>query len=228
MSGGWEESVYPIPLPEGSGVELGGRILKEKRRGDCYKLLAACFYLPRKKLFLEEEVFKSLAMLLGEVCPEAVSSFIGMEKAFSTSNEEELLIEYAGLFVGPYELKAPPYGSVYLDGERRVMGDSTLKVIGLYEEAGLVMDRDFKELPDHIAVELEFMYYLIYKEMEALESSNEERALAIGQIRNQFLNQYLSPWVPAFCEKIKEATDHPFYIALANCLSTFVTNQSRN
>ena len=150
-----------------------------------------------------------------------------MEETIQKYSNEDLAVEYARLFVGPYELKAPPYGSVYLDGERRVMGNSTMEVIRLYEEAGLVMDKDFKELPDHIAVELEFMYYLIYKEVEALEKSEREKALAFGGIRNHFFNRFLSPWIPPFCEKIKETTDNNFYIALADCLSTFVSKKGK-
>jgi TorA maturation chaperone TorD len=151
-----------------------------------------------------------------------------MEETIRKYSNEDLAVEYARLFVGPYELKAPPYGSVYLDGERRVMGNSTMEVIKLHEEAGLVMDKDFKELPDHIAVELEFMYYLIYKEMEALEKLEKDKALAFGEIRNHFFNRFLSPWIPPFCEKIKETTDNNFYIALADCLSIFITHQTRN
>jgi len=199
----------------------------DKGKGDFYKLLAACFYRPRKKLFLEEHVFEHLTALSQEICPEAVSSIIQMGKAFSSCDEEELLVEYAGLFVGPYELKAPPYGSVYLEGERKVMGDSTLQVVNLYEEAGLVIDQSFKELPDHIAVELEFMYYLIHKEVEALERSEKDKATVLKETRNHFFNRLFSPWVPPFCEKMKESTNNPFYINLADCLSTFITNQSR-
>ncbi len=203
------------------------RIFNEKRRGDCYRLLSACFYLPKKKLYVEEGAFKNLTMLFREICPEAAPFSVKMEEAFSKYSEEELSIEYAQLFVGPYELKAPPYSSVYLDGGRRVMGNSTMEVIRLYEEAGLVMDKDFKELPDHIAVELEFMYYLIYKEVEALEKSEKDKALAFGEIRNHFFNRFLSPWIPPFCEKIKETTDNHFYIALADCLSTFVSKKGK-
>lgn len=203
-------------------------ILGKRLLADSYRFLSACFCLPPKELFSQEDIFKSLTHALGGVCPEAVAFSSEMEKAFSEAKEEELKVEYARLFVGPYELKAPPYGSIYLDGERRVMGNSTMEVIRLYEEAGLVMDKDFKELPDHIVVELEFMYYLIYKEVEALEKSEREKALAIRETRNHFFNRFLSPWIPPFCEKIKETTDNPFYIALADCLSTFVTNQSRS
>jgi TorA maturation chaperone TorD len=197
-------------------------------RADSYRFLSACFCLPKREIFLQEDLFKNLTNALGRICPEAVVFSSEMERAFLGVDEEELTIEYARLFVGPYELKAPPYGSVYLDEERKVMGDSTMEVTRLHEEAGLVMDKDFKELPDHIAVELEFMYYLIYKEMEALEKLEKEKALALRENRNHFFNRFLSPWVPPFCEKIKETTDNLFYIALADCLSTFITNESRN
>ncbi len=203
-------------------------ITRERFRADSYRFLSACFCFPQKELFSQEDIFKSLTHALGGVCPEAVAFSSEMEKAFSEAKEEELKVEYARLFVGPYELKAPPYGSIYLDGERKVMGNSTMEVIKLYEEAGLVMDKDFKELPDHIAVELEFMYYLIYKEVEALEKLEKDKALALEETRNHFFNRFLSPWIPPFCEKIKEATDNQFYIELADCLSTFITNQSRN
>lgn len=202
--------------------------MEERFKADSYRFLSACFCLPKRELFFQENLFKNLTHSLTRTCAEASIFSSEMEKAFLKADEEELTVEYARLLVGPYELKAPPYGSVYLDGERRVMGDSTMEVIRLYEEAGLVMDKDFKELPDHIAVELEFMYYLIHKEVEALERSEKDKATALKATRNHFFNRLFSPWVPAFCEKMKESTNNPYYINLADCLSTFITNQSRS
>ena len=203
-------------------------IIEERFRADSYRFLSACFCLPKRELFSQANLFKNLTDSLTRTCAEAAVFSSEMERAFLEADEEGLTVEYARLFVGPFELKAPPYGSVYLDGERKVMGNSTIEVIKLYEETGLAMDKEFKELPDHIAVELEFMYYLIYKELEALEKSEKEKALAFGEIRNHFFNRFLSPWIPPFCEKIKETTDNPFYLALADCLSTFISNQSQN
>jgi TorA maturation chaperone TorD len=209
-------------------LDINESILFERKRGDCYKLLSACFYLPKKEIYLEEKVFEALTLLLNTLCPDAAIFSAAMEETIQKYSNEDLAVEYARLFVGPFELKAPPYGSIYLDGERRVMGDSTMEVVRIYEKAGLATDKEFKELPDHIAVELEFMYYLIYKEVEALEKLEKDKALALEETRNHFFNRFLSPWVPSFCQKIKEATDNHFYLALANCLSTFVTNQTRN
>ena len=47
------------------------------------------------------------------------------------------------------------------------MGDSTMAVLQHYEDAGFEVDEGFRDLPDHIAVELEFLYVLLFREAEA-------------------------------------------------------------
>jgi TorA maturation chaperone TorD len=198
------------------------KIMDEKRRGECFRLLAACFYKPQKEIFLQEKVFQNLTSLLEQVCPDAAHFSHQMVDSILKYSEEELSVEYARLFVGPFELKAPPYGSVYLDEGRRVMGDSTIEVIRMYQEAGLTMDESFKELPDHIAVELEFIYFLTYGKVNALEKSESDRARSFQETRDVFLNKYLRKWVQDFCDRIITNTGNTFYIALAGCLSTFL------
>jgi TorA maturation chaperone TorD len=119
-------------------------------------------------------------------------------------------------------VKAPPYGSIYLDGERRVMGDSTMEVIRQYEEAGLSGNKDFHDLPDHITVELEFMSYLVYKAVEAAENGNSAAALEMLEKQERFLDGFLVRWIAPFCAKITERSDNGFYTALADCTATFV------
>jgi TorA maturation chaperone TorD len=194
----------------------------EQARSNCYKLLAACFYQPQKEAFIQEEFFKNLAMVLKDVSPDAAAHVPAMEKAFLNYSNEDLLIDYAKLFVGPNELIAPPYGSVYMDDGRRTMGDSTLEAIKIYKDEGLAIDENFKELPDHIAVELEFMYYLIFKETEALEKSETDKALDFIKTQELFLYKFLARWVKPFCDKIKAGTDNEFYNSLADCLSVFI------
>ncbi|MEK6558483.1 MAG: molecular chaperone TorD family protein [Candidatus Margulisiibacteriota bacterium] len=194
----------------------------EKARGDGFRLLSACFYQPEKDVFLEEKIFEKLALLLKQVSPEASAVVSDMEKFFSKNSEEELNVDYAKLFVGPNDLLAPPYGSVYLDGGRRVMGDSTMDVIKLYAEQGLVMDGDFKNLPDHITVELEFIYYLIFQEIEALEKSDIAGAIAFINQQKLFLDRFLKRWIQPFCDKMREGASSEFYRALADCACAFI------
>lgn len=218
-------SLTPISRQEVK-VDIDELVINERIRGDCYKLLSACFYYPKKEIFIDEGLLRNLTDALRRVFPYASVFSEKMEEALSHYSDEELLVDYSKLFVGPYELKAPPYGSVYLDKERKVMGNSTMEVIEAYREAGLSINDDFKELPDHIAVELEFMYYLIFKETEALEKSEIDVALRFVKMQQGFLDRFLGPWVGQFCEKIKEGTDNRFYHALADCVSVFVINSS--
>jgi TorA maturation chaperone TorD len=92
----------------------------------------------------------------------------------------------------------------------------------MYEEAGLSLANDVKQPDDHISLELEFMYYMIHKELEAGEKGNREEA---GQWRKQeklFLVRYLAPWVPAFAERIRQGSENRFYTSLADCLEECV------
>ncbi len=199
----------------------------ERARRDCYKLLAACFYQPQKKLFLDENVFTALGNLLTRVCPEAAFFSEKMATALMQYDEETLLVEYARLFVGPNELLAPPYGSVYLEEGRKVMGESTARVMEFYKAEGLSMDEQFQNLPDHITAEMEFMYYFAYQEVEALEKNDREKAVYFQNRQEVFLRTFLDGWVVSFSEKIKEGTENGFYLALADCLSIFMSKTDR-
>ncbi len=204
-------------------MEIDQIISYEKKRENCFRLLSACFYEPQKDLFIEENIFKNLEEFLSTVCPEAVKFSSDMGKSILNYSEEDLRVEYAKLFKGPFELLAAPYGSVYLDEGRRVMGDSTMEVIELYEKEGLARSDDFKDLPDHITVEMEFMSFLIYKEIDALRKSDINAAREFVDKQEAFLNNYLRRWAPEFCRKIKSGTDNRFYICLADCVLTFIS-----
>jgi TorA maturation chaperone TorD len=174
-------------------------------------------------LFLDENVFTVLGNLLTRACPSAALFSEKMATSVMQYDEEELLVEYARLFVGPNELLAPPYGSVYLEEGRKVMGESTARVMEFYKAAGLSMDEQFHNLPDHITAEMEFMYSLAYHEVEALEKDDREKAAYFLNRQETFLRNFLGPWIAPFCDKITQGTENEFYLALAGCLATFIS-----
>ncbi|MEK6743986.1 MAG: molecular chaperone TorD family protein [Nitrospirota bacterium] len=199
----------------------------ERARRDCYKLLAACFYQPQKAMLLNANVFADLGNMLSGVCPDAAPFSEIMAASVMQYDDEELLVEYARLFVGPNELLAPPYGSVYLEEGRKVMGESTARALEFYKAEGLSMDEEFQNLPDHITAEMEFMYYLAYQAVEALEKNDREKAVHFLNRQEVFRRTFLDGWVVPFCEKITEGTENGFYRALAGCLSVFISKADR-
>jgi TorA maturation chaperone TorD len=201
-------------------MEIADLMSQETARGDSFKHLAACYQQPRKELV---DNIKKLRHHLATVCPEAALHVEKMIDEFEiTDTLEPLAVDYARLFVGPYELLAPPYGSVYLDGERQVMGKSTLEVRDKYRKAGLDISSDFRDPPDHISAELEFIYFLVFKEVEALRNSDIETTLNFLEKQRDFLRAHLGVWVFDFAESIEEKAETNFYKNLARATKAFI------
>src|SRR3990172_578150 len=142
-------------------------------RENLCRFLAACYYQPGPE-YAEEKVFDSMLDAATRIHPELAAHARRLGEGFSAAGSENLLLDYTRLFLGPSHIIAKPYGSAWLSGEKTLMQDSTMAVEQLYQEGGFEMDGNFRELPDHIAAELEFLYLLIYRENEALRDDNPE------------------------------------------------------
>ena len=146
-----------------------------------------------------------------------------MRKEFESLKDlEELKIDFARLFVGPYSLLAPPYGSIYLERERKIMGDSTLDLLETYRNAGVDLSDNFRDAPDHIAAELEFMYFLIFKEIQALENSDVDTTIDYLEKQRAFLREHLGAWVFDFADIIEKKAETDFYKNLARATRAFI------
>ncbi|OGU00580.1 MAG: molecular chaperone TorD [Geobacteraceae bacterium GWC2_48_7] len=194
-------------------------------REDAYRLLAACYYSPTQAL-LDENCCSALANLLAVVAPDAAAHAAEAAAFSGDLSVEALAVEHARLFIGPFQLVAPPYGSIYLDDSKTVMGDSTAKVATFYHSCGLHMADDFLELPDHFAVELEFMSYLAFMQREASSvGNNVEKKRLIG-LQKEFLDTFLLPWLQPFTAAVINDGEAPFYQALARCTAAFIKADS--
>jgi TorA maturation chaperone TorD len=66
------------------------------------------------------------------------------------------------------------------------------------------------------------MYYLVFKEIEAIVAKNMDAATAALESQETFMNSFLRPWADKFANKMAEGAETDFYKALAGCLSAFV------
>lgn len=190
-------------------------------REDAYRLLATCFYPPSKVLF-EEGCIATLADLLAPVAPDAAQHAADAAVTGDKSSLEALAVEHARLFIGPFQLIAPPYGSIYLDDAKTVMGDSTARVAAFYHSCGLHLADDFHELPDHFAVELEFMSYLAFKQREAEVSGDKAEKMRFVGLQREFLDRFLLPWLEPFTSAVVIDDEAPFYKSIAQCTAAFI------
>ena len=190
-------------------------------REDAYRLLAACYYSPTPALF-DEKCCESLAALLSVAVPEAAAQAAEAASMSTGQSIEALAVEHARLFLGPFQLVAPPYGSYYLDEGKTVMGDSTAGVEAFYRDCGLHLADDFHELPDHITVELEFMSYLAFVQRQAEAAANDDESKRLIGVQREFLAGFLLPWLEPFTAAVIGDAEAPFYQAVARCTVAFV------
>lgn len=193
-------------------------------REDLCRLLAACYYEP-DSVFEEEGVFDAMLASARLVDDALVPQAEALGDAFRTTDLPTLLLDYTRLFLGPIEIRAKPYGSVWLDAEKTLMGDSTAALLDLYREAEFEMDDEFKELPDHIAVELEFLYQLIFRENEARLSGDSARLAATLRVRQRFLTQHLGAWANQFTSAVRAGAQCGFYRTLAGLTADFIRRE---
>ncbi len=185
------------------------------------RLLAACYYEPGAE-FAEEKVFETMCAAATRVHADLVAPAQRLAETFAAEDPEALLIDYTRLFLGQVNALAKPYGSVWLSGEATLMQHSTMEVLGLYREGGFDLSEDFRELPDHIAAELEFLYLLIYRENEAHRNADLDALAATEDLRRRFLSSHLAPWVERFTTAVREGAETDYYRALADLTQRFV------
>ena len=206
-------------------METENLLNHESSRMTAFRLLSDCFFLPEPGL---SEKLEDLELNMAKVCEAAVKFVQNMREEFKSGADlEPLKVDFSKLFVGPYQLSAAPYGSVYLEDERKMMGNSTLDARNRYREAGLDTAKTFKDAPDHISAELEFMYYLIFKEIEAFANADIETAIGFIQKQKSFLEAHLMVWVPEFADSIIENAENPFYPDLAKATTAFLNENYR-
>lgn len=194
-------------------------------RARAYKLFSECYYPPDA---LALDPAERLVQEVGGICPEAVAALDLMAAGLAAAGgAAELAVDHARLFVGPFALLAPPYGSVYLDGERRLMGSSTLEVEGCYREAGLEVAAGFSGTPDHVAAELEFMHFLAVKELQARSADDPVRVSHFRGTQRAFLARHLGAWVPDFTRSVEAQAGTLFYRGLAAATRLFVESDGR-
>jgi putative dimethyl sulfoxide reductase chaperone len=196
---------------------MGSKLGVFQQKANLYKVLSELFNKPNQDML---ELFDPLKDSLKTLYPDLVTLGDMLEAEFNNiyNNDEDLTplaVEHAKLFIGPFDVLAPPYSSIYLESGRQIQGESTRYAEEIYREAGITMSEDFKDIPDHIKVELEFVYYLYFQYVE----TNELRYL---NTLTKFNHTHLSKWIKPFKEQIHNRAKLDFYKRLADLTANVV------
>jgi len=187
-----------------------------KKRAAIYQLLSLLYHDEiSRELFdkLTEKEFLSRLRTAANECRFSdlgkgltkIAKFMGKRNA---DLYKELSYEYADLFLNAGQNPALPYESVHATGEPVTMQMSVFDVRAAFRGAGVHKSENYKDLDDHISVELEFVRYLLEK--------GDTLAAA------DFINGHLLNWVPAFHAALFSAASLDFYKGLSEFTISFV------
>lgn len=160
------------------------------------------------------EIFESAFIPLGgEVRDRGIELISSLNRSGATP--EELAPVHARLFIGPFDMQAPPWASLYLDPEKQLMGETSRYAAKAYAEAGLGPVTGPTDAPDHVTHELEFMYFLAFREGETGDVEWRQR-------QARFWREHLGAWLPQMAALAKQASgESPFYTFLAELTLAF-------
>jgi len=173
------------------------------------RLLAVLLCQPDSGVLREEDTRGRIRQTTAVIDPDCAPPALDLPPG------DDLLVAYTRIFLGPGQIPAPPYGSVYLDGKGQVADSSTGDVRRFYGEDGLAVAEDAAELPDHAAIELEYSAYLLECAAEVGESGDGSRIL---ERQEEFESRFVRTWLPELGRRIEDCGVHEFYAGVGMLL----------
>lgn len=95
----------------------------------------------------------------------------------------------------------PPYETQYGTPHVFAQSEELADIAAFYKACGL--SAPLKEREDHLAVELEFMAFLIQKEAYALYRGDAGHAAQMRELQGKFMVDHLGRWVPSFAGRFE-------------------------
>lgn len=197
--------------------------LQAASRSRLYRLLSQAFAFPTTTFYdfvakgdLLEQLLEMEAHLPYPL-PLAEGSPLRQELARVTVEYVNFESEYIRLFeVGVSSVPCPLYEGVYHGSRKTVMEE----VLRFYHYFGLSLSRQWRDLPDHISTEMEFMHFLSFKETAALHQGDDEGSYRRAQ--RDFLQRHLARWLPHLRQRLEGQRPPPFFLALAALAEQYV------
>ncbi len=164
------------------------------------RVLGALFYYPPNTPDVAALADAFVSGEWAEQWPLPAQALDPLVNRFSQQSDESLPEAFQRLFVGPWTLPAPPWGSVWLDRESVLFGDSTLALRQWMRENDIAFESQQNEPEDHFGTLLLLAAWL---------SENGRHTEC-----EQLLAWHLLPWAGRFLTLFSEHAAHPFYQAL--------------
>lgn len=154
---------------------------------------------------------------------QSLKNYIRTHDVLQEREFDALHWDYTRMFIGPDKLLAPLWESAYVQENRLLFQEQTLKVRQAYLKYNVLPKQFKREADDHLGLELDFMYQLSVHALNAVSKGDLSRLTLLLDDQKTFLFEHLLKWVPDLSKAIIESANLDFYRAMANILKGFCT-----
>jgi TorA maturation chaperone TorD len=188
------------------------------------RLLALSFGYPTAERFEALRTCLQTCLAFRERVPkriaEPLSEFAAAIQSYDQSGYES---EYLKVFTHVCAADCNPCETAYVAKHIFQVSQRMAALAGFYRAFGLETSG---ERPDHIAVELEFLAFLCYREsLERMEGSLQN-AQIMHQAQRRFLEQHLGKWVRGFIFMMRRKAQTGAMYQLANMLECVMKSEA--
>lgn len=176
------------------------------RRSQMYRFLAESFRYPDEDFFKMSkhgDYLESAMAVLHDIPFEvAVEEGALSGQLLKHVSQDDFEAEFVRVFdAGPGGPPCPLYEGKYAADRMTNMED----LVRFYNHFGLsVAEASEREVPDHITTELEFMHYLAFKEVLALQRGEDPSPYCFAEI--DFLGRHPAKWLPTLHQKTEKVS----------------------
>lgn len=148
----------------------------------------------------DQKLDKSVHVKLNKL-NSIIKKFDDPEVLFLSLNEE-----YVRLFISHKDgIIAPLYESCYEYDNAPLMGPPALRMHDFLDSVGLTLLDEFNEPPDHICIELEYLYFVLEKAWGGKKNKVQLKEAC------DFVSKIMLPWVDTFHKKLASEYPKSFY-----------------
>ena len=117
-----------------------------------------------------------------------------------------------------------PYETFYTRDDQMVETGGANPVTNHYHEYGFRVEFETARVvsPDHIGIELEFMFKLVSAQIEAIKNGDFETADNLLKVQDKFLKEHILTWISLYLINVKYEARTPFYHDLAETTLAFL------
>ena len=189
---------------------------RQEEQALAYHFLGRCFYEPPRAewlaAFAGDRLFEAWPFSSDDDRTAAGLALLAeFLHGWNPERLGALTWDFNRLFVGPGEMLAAPWESVYRSKTKLTFQESTLQVRELYARFGVRAPAIHREPDDHLGLELAFVATLSDLAAQAAAGNDAARLATCFEGQKDLLRDHLLAWAPACLALVEKHAETGYY-----------------